>query len=96
VVAYSKDKTTMDKTSTAMGGLLGYNYSHAISYNGTWITSETSIHTSKWRLKHQQELIHSAAKTLETHNHFIYGHEHKVRHEGSLGVGGDDKVKLPH
>jgi hypothetical protein len=58
-----------------MGGLLGYNSSHAISYNDTWITSETSIHTSKQRLKHQQELRHSATKKMETHTHFIHGHE---------------------
>jgi hypothetical protein len=33
---------------------------------------------------------------MEPHIHFIYGHEHILRYEGSLDVGGDDKVKLPH
>jgi hypothetical protein len=33
---------------------------------------------------------------METHIHFIYGHENILRHEGSLEVGGDNKVKLPH
>lgn len=78
-----------------MGGLLWYNQNHAISYNDTWITSETSIHTSKLRLKYQHEFIHSAAKTMETHIHFVYGHEQILRHEGSIEVVGDDKVKLP-
>jgi len=33
---------------------------------------------------------------METHIHFTYGHEHILRHEGSLEVVGDDKFKLPH
>jgi len=42
------------------------------------------------------QYMHSAAKTMETYIHFMYGHERILRHEGSLQVGGDDKVKLPH